>query len=57
VPENVTLLGRLPTLAQVADTAAFLASDQAGAITGAVVDVTCGKAVRTAAGALVGTLD
>jgi len=57
VPENVTLLGRLPTLAQVADTAAFLASDQAGAITGAVVDVTCGNAVRTAAGALVGTLD
>ena len=55
--ENVTLLGRLPTLAQVADTAVFLASDGAGAITGAVVDLTCGNAVRTNAGALVGVLD
>jgi hypothetical protein len=34
----VTLLGRLPTLAQVADAAIFLASDRAGAITGVVVD-------------------
>ncbi|HET8617681.1 MAG TPA: SDR family oxidoreductase [Acidimicrobiales bacterium] len=56
-PEHVTLLGRLPTLAQVADAAAFLASDGAGAITGAVVDLTCGNAVRTGAGALVGVLD
>ena len=55
--ENVTLLGRLPTLAQVADAAVFLASDRAGAITGAVVDLTCGNAVRTTAGALVGALD
>ena len=54
---NVTLLGRLPTLAQVADTAVFLASDRAGAITGTVVDLTSGNAVRTAAGALVGVLD
>ena len=53
---NVTLLGRLPTLAQVADTAVFLASDRAGAITGAVVDLTSGNAVRTTAGALVGLL-
>ena len=30
-----TLLGRLPTLAQVADAAVFLASERAGAITGA----------------------
>ena len=30
VAEHVTLLGRLPTLAQVADAAAFLASDGAG---------------------------
>ena len=56
-PEGVTLLGRLPTLAQVADAAVFFASDGAGAITGAVVDLTCGNAVRTQAGALVGVLD
>jgi 3-oxoacyl-[acyl-carrier protein] reductase len=55
--ENVTLLGRLPTLAQVAGAAVFLASDRAAAITGAVVDMTCGNAVRTTAGALVGVLD
>ena len=55
--EDVTLLGRLPTLAQVADAAVFVASDRAGAITGAVVDLTCGNAVRTSAGALVGVLD
>jgi NAD(P)-dependent dehydrogenase (short-subunit alcohol dehydrogenase family) len=54
---NVTLLGRLPTLAQVAATAVFLASDHAAAITGTVVDVTGGNALRTAAGALVGLLD
>jgi 3-oxoacyl-[acyl-carrier protein] reductase len=52
--ENMTLLGRLPTLAQVADTAVFLASDSAGAITGKVVDLTGGSAVRTGEGALVG---
>jgi NAD(P)-dependent dehydrogenase (short-subunit alcohol dehydrogenase family) len=56
-PENVTLLGRLPTLAQVADAAVFLASDRAGAITGAVLDLTCGNAVRTGSGALAGVLD
>ena len=44
---DVTLLGRLPTLAQVADTAVFLASDRAAAITGAVIDLTCGNAVRS----------
>ena len=55
--EDVTLLGRLPTLPQVADAAVFLASDRAGAITGAVLDLTCGNAVRTRAGALVGVLD
>jgi 3-oxoacyl-[acyl-carrier protein] reductase len=54
VQEHVTLLGRLPTLAEVADTAVFLASDRAAAITGAVVDLTAGNAVRTKAGALVG---
>ena len=56
-PMQVTLLGRLPTLADVADAAVFLASDRAAAITGAVVDLTCGSAVRTKAGALVGMLD
>jgi len=40
-----TALGRLPRLAEVADTAAFVASDQAGAITGAVVNLTCGAIV------------
>jgi 3-oxoacyl-[acyl-carrier protein] reductase len=52
--EDVTLLGRLPTLAQVADAAVFLASDRAAAITGTVVDLTSGNAVRTNAGPLVG---
>jgi NAD(P)-dependent dehydrogenase (short-subunit alcohol dehydrogenase family) len=55
--EDVTLLGRLPSLAEVADAAVFLASDRAGAITGAVVDLTCGSALRTGTGALVGVLD
>ena len=54
-----TLLGRLPTLAQVADAAVFLASDRAGAITGAVTDLTSGNAVRAQqfGQALVGVLD
>jgi len=54
--QNQTLLGRLPTLAQIADTAVFLATDRAAAITGAVIDLTCGNAVRTKAGALLGLL-
>ncbi|MBB6674681.1 SDR family NAD(P)-dependent oxidoreductase [Cohnella nanjingensis] len=37
-----TLLKRLPTLAEVADTAAFMASDRAGAITGAIVNLNGG---------------
>lgn len=37
-----TLNHRLPTLAQVADTIAFLASDAAGAITGTTVNMTAG---------------
>ena len=40
-----TLLGRLPRLAEVADTAAFLASAGAGAMTGAVVNLTCGAII------------
>ena len=38
-----TLLGRLPTLAEVANAAAFMASDRAGAITAAVINLTCGS--------------
>jgi len=57
LPENVTLLGRLPTLADVADAAVFMASGHAGAITGTVIDLTGGNAVRTSTGALVGLLD
>jgi 3-oxoacyl-[acyl-carrier protein] reductase len=40
-----TLLGRLPTLAEVADYAAFVASDRASATTGAIVNLTCGSVV------------
>src|SRR5688500_330504 len=39
------LLGRPPAVAEVAETAAFLASDRAGAITGAVVNLTTGSVV------------
>lgn len=38
-----TVLGRLPSLQQVADTAAFTASDRAGAMTGAIINLTCGS--------------
>ena len=38
-----TLLGRLPKLEQVADYAAFVASDRAGAMTGALANLTCGS--------------
>lgn len=37
-----TLLKRLPTLDEVAETAAFMASDRAGAITASVVNLSCG---------------
>ena len=40
-----TLLKRLPTLAEVAETAAFLASDRAGAMTGTVVNLSAGALV------------
>ena len=40
--EQSTLLKRLPTLAEVAETAAFVASDRAGAMTGAVVNLSAG---------------
>jgi NAD(P)-dependent dehydrogenase (short-subunit alcohol dehydrogenase family) len=38
----MTTLKRAPHLAQIADTAAFLASDEAGAITGTIVNASCG---------------
>jgi 3-oxoacyl-[acyl-carrier protein] reductase len=41
--EERTLLKRLPTLAQVAAAAVFAASDEAGAMTGAVMNLTCGS--------------
>lgn len=40
-----TLLGRLPRLSEVADTAVYLASPAAGAMAGAVVDLSCGAIV------------
>ena len=40
-----TLLGRSPTLAEVADFAAFAASDRAGAMTGVIANLTCGLLV------------
>jgi 3-oxoacyl-[acyl-carrier protein] reductase len=43
--EDMTLLRRLPTLNEVAQTAAFLASDHAGAMTGTVANLTCGMSV------------
>ena len=42
---SMTMLGRAPALQQVADTAAFLASDRAAGITGTIVNVTCGLVV------------
>ncbi len=39
---QMTMLRRAPALALVADAAAFLASDRAGAITGTITNVTCG---------------
>ncbi len=40
-----TLLGRLPTLAEVADVATIMASDRASAMTGVIANVTCGSIV------------
>jgi 3-oxoacyl-[acyl-carrier protein] reductase len=42
---TATLLGRLPALDEVASVAAFVASDRASAMTGAIVNVTCGSLV------------
>lgn len=40
-----TLLGRLPRLAELAGTAVYLASDAAGATTGAMINLTCGAII------------
>jgi 3-oxoacyl-[acyl-carrier protein] reductase len=40
-----TLLGRFPTLAEVAECAVFVASDRASAMTGAIANLTCGSLV------------
>ena len=42
---STTLLGRLPTLADAADYAAFVASDRASAVTGTVANLTSGAIV------------
>jgi NAD(P)-dependent dehydrogenase (short-subunit alcohol dehydrogenase family) len=38
-----TVLDRMPLLREVADAAAFAASDRAGALTGAILNLTCGS--------------
>ncbi len=42
---TATLLKRLPTLTEVADFVAFVASDRASAMTGAIANLTCGSLV------------
>jgi enoyl-[acyl-carrier-protein] reductase (NADH) len=37
------MLDRLPTLAEVGDVAAFLASDRASAMTATLANITCGS--------------
>jgi 3-oxoacyl-[acyl-carrier protein] reductase len=39
------LLGRLPTLSEVAEFAIFAPSDRAGAMTSAIANLTCGSLV------------
>ncbi|WP_041067923.1 SDR family oxidoreductase, partial [Cohnella kolymensis] len=41
--ENGTVLGRLPTLNEVANAAVFMASDRASAMTGTIANLTCGS--------------
>lgn len=42
---NGPLLRRFPTLAEIGDFAAFIASDRAGAMTGAIANLSCGTLV------------
>ncbi len=41
--EDGTVLGRLPTLDEVANAAVFMASDRASAMTGTIANLTCGS--------------
>jgi len=41
--EDGTMLARMPTLSEVANAAVFAASDRASAVTGTVVNLTCGS--------------
>lgn len=43
--ENMTMLKRLPKLSELANTAVFIASDNASAITGTTLNVSCGSVV------------
>lgn len=43
--ESFTILKRLPKLSEVANTAVFIASDNASAITGTIINVTCGSVI------------
>jgi NAD(P)-dependent dehydrogenase (short-subunit alcohol dehydrogenase family) len=43
--ESFTLLKRLPTLSELANTAVFIASDMASGITGTTINITCGSVV------------
>lgn len=43
---KATLLGRLPRLAEVAECAAFVASDRAGPMTGNIANLTCGSLIE-----------
>ena len=40
---NGTVLGRMPTLQEVANTAVFMASDRASAMTGVIANLSCGS--------------
>ena len=40
---DATMLQRLPTLAELGDVAAFLASDRASAMTATLANITCGS--------------
>jgi enoyl-[acyl-carrier-protein] reductase (NADH) len=43
--EEMTLLKRLPSLADVGNVAVLMASDYAGAMTGTVANMSCGQIV------------
>ena len=41
--ESGIVLGRLPTLDEIANAAVFIASDRASAMTGTIENLTCGS--------------